>query len=222
MTRPSSDASDERIYDASTHPSSRRARRRRARHHRLDKQRHHPYLTRSIVHARVFRSPHAPMRPKPLMATLTLASVTTFTFACVVHAVAFVSLRVPRARRTRARSRSMAHTRTLAAARGVVALRKLPAIAVRAVSSTVYIFVHAHPSSVARSRSSSPLAARAIVPRVSRPRDYPRSPIVRGRRRRAFDRRRRGRRARSNARLARCSRRGERVRTLTAADMGCE
>jgi len=105
------------------------------------------------------------MRPKPLMATLTLASVTTFTFACVAssrrQSLVTSSSRVAR-RVIDHRSIGRVTTRTLALARGADALRKLPARAVRAVSSTVCedtdkIFTRASRQSsiVVRRRSSS-------------------------------------------------------------------
>ena len=118
----------------------------------------------------------------------------------------------PRRRRARsrvARAPSSARSRTFAAARGAVALRKLPASAVRAVSSTVCdrdaqnSFRQSLASSRARAsaldargpRSSSPMASMIIRDRSSRVRH--RAVVVRSRR------------------LAR------RSRTLTAADMAC-
>lgn len=93
-----------------------------------------------------------PMRPKPLMATLTLASVTTLTLACDKYlnvdasSVARTTIaarpnrsRVSRELPDRSRHPGCVRVHTLAAARGAVALRKLPASAVRAVSSTVYV-----------------------------------------------------------------------------------
>jgi hypothetical protein len=93
-----------------------------------------------------------PMRPKPLMATLTLASVTTLTLACDkcmnvdASSVARTTIaarpnrsRVSRELPDRSRHPGCVRVHTLAAARGAVALRKLPASAVRAVSSTVYV-----------------------------------------------------------------------------------
>ena len=156
---------------------------------------------------------HAPMRPKPLMATLTFASVTTFTLAWTRTHPIRQSPRTPSvvAVARASRAPSTARSRTFAAARGAVALRKLPASAVRAVSSTVCdrdaqnSFRQSLASFArARARARRPRSPIVVADGVD---DYPRSivprPSSRPRRRRARASRRRARASRARRRRRR-------------------